>query len=123
MEDTDNQITPPPPPARYRWRLKPAHTVTLIALALGYPLIPFGWWLALVIACVVIHLTLTIGHWYEIAETLWEENIDLTVQRDVAERKNERLEDELAAMRRALKVVDVPVIRSGEIPQQRRGES
>lgn len=115
---------PVPTQPRPKIRIKKAHAITLTALGLGIFLLPFWWWFAVAITCLIVHLLLTIGHWFEIAELLWEENIDLTLERDVAERKVERLEDEIAAYRRrSLKVVDVPVLRTGEIPQQRRGES
>lgn len=111
-------------PTRPRLRIKKAQTVTLLALAVGIVVLPWWWWFTIAVTCLVLHLMLTIGHWYEIAETLWEENLDLTVERDVAERRADRLEDELAQFRRkAFKTVDVPLIRNGEIPQQRRGDS
>lgn len=123
MESIEEQTSRPTRP-RPRVRIKKAWLVTLAALGAGIFLLPWWWWFTITVACLIVHLLLTIGHWYEIAELIWEENLDLTAERDVAVRKAEQLEDELAAYRRkSLKVVDVPVLRSGEIPTQRRGES
>lgn len=111
-------------PTRPRMRVKRAHRITLLVLALGIFLMPFWWWLVIVVGVVIVHLLLTIGHWYEISELLWEENLDLALDLDVAQKRVERLEEENVRLRRqTMRTVAVPLVRGSEIPQQRRGDS